>query len=127
MDVNALSIKTMSADDMLSFFHDRYDSISVPEQIEFDDFGRIEQMIAFLANERGYLNYMFSILDIETRRFKIAKEKERYDEAVCKKNIVKIYIETMDIMNKAVSRMITVYQLEKEELREENRVNNVEV
>ena len=127
MDVNALSIKSMSADDMLSFFHDRYDSISVPEQIEFDDFGRIEQMIAFLANERGYLNYMFSILDIETRRFKIAKEKERYDEAVCKKNIVKIYIETMDIMNKAVSRMITVYQLEKEELREENRVNNVAV
>lgn len=127
MDVNALSIKSMSPDDMLSFFHDRYDSISVPEQIEFDDFGRIEQMIAFLANERGYLNYMFSILDIETRRFKIAKEKERYDEAVCKKNIVKIYIETMDIMNKAVSRMITVYQLEKEELREENRVNNVAV
>ncbi len=127
MDVNALSIKSMSADDMLSFFHDRYDSISVPEQIEFDDFGRIEQMIAFLANERGYLNYMFSILDIETRRFKIAKEKERYDEAVCKKNIVKIYIETMDIMNKAVSRMITVYQLEKEELREENRVSNVAV
>ena len=126
-EVNSRTVKEMTPDDMLSYFHDRYDSVSVPEQIEFNDFGRIEQMIAFFANERGFLNYMLSLLDIECRRYKANKEKESYDLAVCKKTIVKAYIESMDIMNKAVSRMITVYQMEKEELKEENRISNIAV
>ncbi len=122
IQVNAKTIYDIAPEDMLSYFHRRYDGIVVPKEIDFFQLTKVEQMLALIANEKGYLNFMKSIADIMTRSYKAAGDKEKYASAVCKKNIIDNYIDTLESKNKAISRMLTVYQLEREDINYENRL-----
>ena len=125
MEINANNINKALPEEILTFFHERYDSVKIPEDVvSFDDLAHIEQMMGFIANEQTYLNYLYNLADIEARNSKILgmKEKNQYD--VCKKNLIKSYKDNLENLNKLLSRKITIYQMNREDERMENRVYN---
>ena len=125
MEINANNLSKALPEEILGFFHERYDSVKIPEDvISFDDLAHVEQMMGFIANEQTYLNYLYNLADIEARNSKLlgVKEKNQYD--VCKKNLIKSYKDNLENLNKLLSRKITIYQMSREEERMENRVYN---
>ncbi len=124
MQINANNIAKALPEEILDFFHERYDSLEIPKTIETYNLSQVEQMLSFIANEKTYLNYLLTVADIQSRYVKQGGTKSDIDDAISKKNIIKAYISTLDSLNKALSRMITVYQIEKEDIRSEDRLLN---
>ena len=123
VEINANNLGSALPEEVLEFMHERYDSVMVPEDvISFDELARVEQQMGWIANERTYLNYMFNVADIISRNSKILGLKEKHENDVCKKNIIKSYKDNLEAINKLLSRKITIYQMAKEDERMENRV-----
>lgn len=126
-EVNANTIDVLGAEDILEFFFERYKGLKVPDTIELFELSKIEQILSFLANERSFLNYLLCAADIQSRKYKIAKLNEEHTEAVCKKEIIKAYKDSLETMSSTISRMITIFQLEKEQERYENKISQIGV
>ena len=122
-EINANNINAALPEELLSFLHNRYDSVTIPEEaMSFEELSRIEQMMGWIANEHTYLNYMFNLVDLESRSSKLLNNKAKHDMDVCKKSIIKSYKDNLEGLNKLLSRKITLYQMAKEDERMENRV-----
>ena len=99
----------------------------MPEEIvSFDELGLIEQQMGWIANEHTYLNYLYNLADIESRNSKILGLKEKHENDVCKKNIVKSYKDNLESLNKLLSRKITIFQMGRDDERMENRIYNMQ-
>ncbi len=125
VEVNANNIGVMDSEDILNFFCERYRGLKVPDTIEFFELTKIEHILSYLANERSYLNYLLCAVDIQARRYKMAKLTDEHTLAVCKKEIIKAYKDSLETMSNTISRMITIYQLEKEQERYENKLSQI--
>ena len=126
-EINANNINKALPEELLNFLHERYDSVRVPEEIvSFDELGLIEQQMGWIANEHTYLNYLYNLADIESRNSKILGLKEKHENDVCKKNIVKSYKDNLESLNKLLSRKITIFQMGRDDERMENRIYNMQ-
>ena len=126
-EINANNINKALPEELLNFLHERYDSVRVPEEIvSFDELGLIEQQMGWIANEHTYLNYLYNLADIESRNSKILGLKEKHENDVCKKNIVKSYKDNLEALNKLLSRKITIFQMGRDDERMENRIYNMQ-
>lgn len=124
-ELNANNIGKALPEEVLSFLHERYDSVEVPtEAISFEDMAHIEQMMGWIANENTFLNYIYNVADISCRNSKLLGLKEKHELDVIKKNVIKSYKDNLESINKLLSRKITLYQMNKENERMENRVYN---
>jgi len=125
VEVNANNIDVIDSEDILDFFYERYKNLKVPDSIEFFELAKIEYILSYLANERSFLNYLLCAVDILARKYKMAKLTDEHTLAVCKKEIIKAYKDSLETMSNTISRMITIYQLEKEQERYENKLNQI--
>lgn len=125
VEVNANTIDVLECEEILKFFFDRYKGLKVPDTIEYFELAKIEHILSYLANERSFLNYLLCAMDIQSRKYKMAKLNDEHTEAVCKKEIIKAYKDSLETMSNTISRMITVYQLEKEQERYENKLSQL--
>lgn len=124
-EVNANNIDVLDSEEILNFFFERYKGLKVPDTIEYFEFAKIEHILSYLANERSFLNYLLCSVDILSRKYKLAKMTDEHTEAVCKKEIIKAYKDSLETMSNTISRMITVYQLEREQERYENKLGQL--
>lgn len=122
VEVNANTIDILDSEDILEFFFERYKGLKVPDTIEYFELAKVEHILSRLANERSYLNYLLCVVDIQARKYKMAKLTDEHTNAVCKKEILKAYKDSLETMSNTISRMITVYQLETEQERYENKL-----
>ncbi len=125
IEVNANNIDVMDSEDILEFFYTRYRGLKVPDTIEFFELAKIERILSYLANERSFLNYLLCAVDIQARKYKMAKLTDEHTSAVCKKEIIKAYKDSLETMRNTISRIITIYQLEKEQERYENKLDRI--
>ena len=90
-ELNANNIGKALPEEVLSFLHERYDSVEVPtEAISFEDMTHIEQMMGWIANENTFLNYIYNVADISCRNSKLLGLKEKHEMDVIKKKAKKI-------------------------------------
>ena len=126
-DINANNLGQALPDEVLEFLHERYDDVRISEEvISFDSLVMIEQQMGWIANEHTYLNYLFNVADMQARQSKLSGLKEKHESDVCKKNIIRSYKENLEVLNKLLSRKITIYQMCKEDEQMENRVYSVQ-
>lgn len=122
-DINANNLAKALPEEVLMFLHERYDCIKVPEEVvSFDELNRIDQQMGFIANEHTYLNYLYNVADIQARQSKLLGQKEKHENDVCKKSIIKSYKDNLEALNKLLSRKITLYQMNRDDEQMENRV-----
>lgn len=123
IDINANNFGQALPEEVLLFLHERYDCVKVPEEvISFDELSMIEQQMGFIANEHTFLNYMYNVADIQARQSKLLGLKEKHENDVCKKNMIKSYKDNLEALNKLLSRKVTLYQMNKADEQMENRV-----
>ena len=127
IELNANNIGAALPEEVLTYLHDRYDTLKIPVEVtSIDGLGLIERQMSWIANEGTYLNYLFNVVDIETRNSKVNGPQEKHDNDVCKKNIIKSYITNLDKLNQLLSRKITMYSLVLDNDRKEMRLANME-
>lgn len=127
IELNANNIASVLPEEVLDFLHERYDSVQIPEEaVSFEELGLIERQMGWIANEHTYLNYLYNLADIQARQSKLLGQKEKHENDVCKKAVIKSYKDNLESLNKLLSRKITMYQMSRDDERMENRIYNFE-
>ena len=117
--MNINEVRTASTDVVVSWLNDRYADISISDKAysSIEDLDECSKLLGKLGNEHAYLQSLFTFLDCDTRILKLDRaQKDAYTEALAKKKAIEDYLETVDRLYEALSRKITVYDLQLREL-----------
>ncbi len=126
-EVTVNNIEDMEPMDVFNYMHTKFDNVYVPETLTTaEDLQKVSVLMAWCINVKSYLNTLSVFLDIMTRNAKNAKEKEKHDQLVCKKNIIKSYLDHINDVYTGTSRVSTIYFKQQEELMMEGRANNIQ-
>ena len=113
--------------EIFSFMHAKFDNVVVPQHIESaEELSEISEIIGWCSNVKAYLNTLYTYLDILTRDAKMAGEKELSSQLICKRNIVKNYLDHIADTFTGTSRVATIYFEKQKELMMDVRANTVQ-
>ncbi|WP_295095392.1 hypothetical protein [Ruminococcus sp.] len=117
--MNIDEIRHASPETVACWLHDRYANISIPGQAytTCEDLTECSELLGRLGNEHSYLQSLFTFLDCDTRILKLDRaQKDAYAECLAKKKAIEDYLGTVDRLYEALSRKLTVYDLQVKEL-----------
>lgn len=89
-----------------------YGKLRLPGEVaSIEDMQQMAKLISYCANAKMYLNSLAVYLDIATRteKRKGKEAKTAYDVMVCRKGIVNSYLDMLESLSKAGSRMVTIF------------------
>ncbi len=125
--VNLKTVLTIDPEEMFNEFERMYGNVEVQEYIIGPaDLDRISQMLGWCTNHKSYLSSLGIYVDIATRNAKKSGDKELHSDMVCRKNIIKTFIDIVSDIYTVCSRQATLYLEQRRELEEERRANNVQ-
>lgn len=86
-------------------------------QIETEqELNEVGKMLAITSNQYSFLTSMLSIAKVNVRKYKRAKAKTSYEDAVDKRDIISYTVDAVKLRHKTLSRLITVKQERNNEL-----------
>lgn len=89
----------------------------IPCQIETEqELNEVGKMLAITSNQYSFLTSMLSIAKVNVRKYKRAKAKTSYEDAVDKRDIISYTVDAVKLRHKTLSRLITVKQERNNEL-----------
>ncbi len=105
--VTVENVVTIDPLQLFEFLHSKIGNVRLPEVCSAADISLMIKVIAGYTTYMAFLSELFARLDIATRDLK--NRKENADDMICKKTIVKAYIDNLDSITKGASRIAGLY------------------
>ena len=113
---NINDLLSFSPMDLAQILNDTF-IFDIPEQVETEqELNEVGKMLARTSNEYSFLISLLSFAKINVRKYKRAKAKTTYEDAVDKRDIISYTVDAVKLRHKTLSRLITVKQERNNEL-----------
>ena len=93
--------------DLFEFLHAKVGNVLIPEILVPVDLSKMCKIIALYSTYLSFLRELYARLDIATRETK--NRRQNADDMICRKTIIKAYIDNLDDCVKAASRISSLY------------------
>lgn len=115
-NLNINDLLSFSPMDLAQILNDTF-IFDIPRQIETEqELNEVGKMLAITSNQYSFLTSMLSIAKVNVRKYKRAKAKASYEDAVDKRDIISYTVDAVKLRHKTLSRLITVKQERNNEL-----------
>lgn len=115
-NLNINDLLSFSPMDLAQILNDTF-IFDIPCQIETEqELNEVGKMLAITSNQYSFLTSMLSIVKVNVRKYKRAKAKTSYEDAVDKRDIISYTVDAVKLRHKTLSRLITVKQERNNEL-----------
>ena len=122
------NIQSVTPSDLLDYLHDTYDDCfsCKGSALTSSDLATMQGILGWCANVQAYLNPLICKMDIVCRSYPVSKAPDcDYQLALSKKTILTQYYKNIDNISKTVSRQCSLYQDQLQEMRYEQRADNI--